>query len=239
MRSNLASAFGFELPALLRGETDSLRECSECWNTRRVVVCLGIIVAGTGVFGAAMGAWRGPQQAVYTAIKLPLIILLTTFGNALLNAILAPLLGLNLRFRQSLLAILMSFTITAAILGALSPLTLFLVWNLPPMAEGTRETATAFSLLQLTQVAAIAFAGVAANLRLMQWLRQVAGSAAVAWRVLFAWLAGNLLLGSQLGWILRPFFGSPRLPVEFLRGDAFKGNFFESLLGALRQLFGN
>ena len=65
---------------------------------------------GAGLYGAAMGCWRDPMQALYTAIKFPLIILLTAAGNAMLNAMLAPLLGLNISFRQSFLAILMSFT---------------------------------------------------------------------------------------------------------------------------------
>ena len=64
-------------------------------------------------------SWRAPLQALYTAIKFPLIILLTTLGNGLLNAMLAPLLGVNLGLRQTLLAVFMSFTIAAAILGAL------------------------------------------------------------------------------------------------------------------------
>src|SRR5918992_674563 len=75
-----------------------------------------------GPIGAAMGCWRAPLQALYTGIKFPLVLLLTTLGTALLNGMLAPLLGLNIRFRESLLAILSSFTIAAAILGAFSPL---------------------------------------------------------------------------------------------------------------------
>ncbi len=237
MQGALTSGTAAELPVLLRGEAEPIRLWTEQWSTRRVVVYVGIIVVGTGLFGAATGWWRSPAQALYTAIKFPIIILLTTFGNALLNAMLAPLLGLELRWRQSLLAILMSFTIAAAILGAFSPLTLFLIWNLPPATAHTRSVGTAFSLLQVVQVSAIAFAGVAANLRLVQLLRQMGGSAAAAHKVLFAWLAGNLLLGSQLGWILRPFFGTPFLPVQFLRPDAFHGNFYESMLHALRHLF--
>jgi hypothetical protein len=50
-----------------------------------------------------MGAWRDAWQALYTGIKLSLVILLTTHGHTLLNGLLAPLLGLNLTFRQSLL----------------------------------------------------------------------------------------------------------------------------------------
>jgi hypothetical protein len=82
----------------------------------------------------------------------------------------------------------------------------------------------------------IAFAGIAANVRLLQLLRSLSGSASVARKVLFAWLAGNLLLGSQLAWNLRPFVGAPFLPVEFLRPNAFEGNFFETLWGAVRHL---
>jgi len=56
------------------------------------------------------------MQALYTGIKLPLVILLSSLGNSLLNGMLAPLLGLNLTFRQSLLMVLMTFAIAAAFL---------------------------------------------------------------------------------------------------------------------------
>ena len=92
-------------------------------------------------------------------------------------------------------------------------------------------------MIQLSQVGLIAFAGIVANVRLLQFLRDLAGSRAVALRLLIAWLAGNLLLGTQLTWIARPFFGSPNLPVQFLREDALRGNFFESVLYNARRLF--
>ena len=93
-----------------------------------------------------------------------------------------------------------------------------------------------YTVIQLTHVGVIAFAGIAGNLRLAQLLRQLSGNAATARRVLFAWLAGNLLFGSQLSWILRPFIGSPGLEIEFLRKTAFQGNFFETVFGSLRSL---
>lgn len=197
---------------------------------------LGVIITGAGLFGAALGSWRAPAQALFTAIKLPLILLLTALGNGLLNAMLAPLLGLNLSLRQSLFAVLMSFTIAAAILGAFSPLLYFLIWNTPPMASGAPWETSAHGFILLSETAMIAFAGIAANLRLLQSLHRLSGSAAIARKVLLAWLAGNLLLGSQLSWNLRPFVGAPYLPVEFLRPNAFEGNFFETLFNALRQL---
>lgn len=182
-----------------------------------------------------MGWWRDPMQALYVAIKLPLIMLLVTIGNALLNAMLAPLLGLNISFRQSLLAVLMSFAITSAILGAFSPLVGFLVWNAPPMSPDVKSTVT-YGLIKLTCTVAIAFAGIAGNVRLYQLLARLAGSKAVAVRVLFAWLTVNLLLGSQLTWIARPFIGTPQLPVQFFRDTAFKSNFFEDVFKTSQRL---
>ena len=128
-----------QVSVLLRGETERIVPWTERWDARRVALHVAIILAGAGLYGAAMGWWRDPQQAWYVAIKLPLIVLLTAAGNGLLNAMLAPLLGLNIPFRQSFLAILMSFSIACAILGSFSPLAAFMVWNAPPMAGAGRS----------------------------------------------------------------------------------------------------
>jgi hypothetical protein len=225
-----------EIATLLRGDVEKFSEWSGTWDARRAAMQMAAIIAGAGAYGAAMGWWRDPQQALFTAIKFPLIILLTTVGNALINAMLAPLLGLNLPFRQSFAAILMSFTIAAAILGAFSPLIAFLVWNAPKLGS-TASAGGAYQFILLAHVAVIALAGMTGNARLFQLLQLLGGNRRVAQRVLVAWLAGNLFLGSQLSWILRPFVGSPRLPVEFLRADAFHGNFFETVFRTFIQIF--
>ena len=225
------------LDVLLRGEPLSLCSWIEKWDNRRFALCLATILLGAGLYGGAMGFWRAPLQGCFVAIKFPLIILLTTFGNALLNAMLAPLLGLNISLRQSFLAILLSFTILSAILGAFSPIAAFVVWNAPRLSADPQNWGVTYSFIQLMHVLVIAFAGLTANLRLSQLLRQLSGSATVARRVLFAWLAGNLFFGSQLTWILRPFIGSPGLEVEFLRKTAFQGNFYETVFRAFLRLF--
>jgi hypothetical protein len=224
-----------EISVLLHGELESIVAWLERWHTRRFALHLVVIIFGAGLYGAAMGWWRDPQQALYVAMKFPLIILLTTLGNALLNAMLAPLLGLNIPFRQSFSAILMSFTIAATILGAFSPVMAFMIWNAPPMSPQAVSSAT-YSFIKLANVAVIAFAGATGNVRLFQTLARLGGSKAVAFRVLLAWLAGNLFLGSQLSWILRPFIGSPSLPVEFFRATALRGNFYENVFHSLLQI---
>ena len=224
-----------EIATLLRGDVESLYGWSRFWESRRIALQIGVIIAGAGCYGAAMGWWRDPQQALFTGIKFPLIILLTTLGNGLINGMLAPLLGLNIPFRQSFAAIIMSFAATAAILGAFSPLIAFLVWNAPPISPAASAGGT-YNLVLSAHVMVIAMAGITGNARLFQLLCRLAGSRRIARQVLFAWLAGNLFLGSQLSWILRPFVGSPALPVEFLRATAFHGNFYEAAFYAITHV---
>jgi len=207
-----------------------------CRQGRLVGFCVAAIVIGAGSYGAVMGCWRDPLQALYTGIKLPLVILLTTLGNGLLNGMLAPLLGLNVTFRQSLAVALMSFAVTALVLGALSPIALFIVWNTPPLVAGTNISSPEYALLQLTLAVFVALAGVMGNVRLVPLLRQWTGSAAVARNVLLAWLAGNLFLGSQICWVLRPFIWEPNRPVAFIGHDCFQGSFFETVFEAVRRL---
>ena len=182
------------------------------------------------------GVWREPLQALYTGIKLPLVILLTTLGNGLLNGMLAPLLGVNTTFRQSLTVVLITFAIASAVLGALSPVAWFVVWNTPPLTASTRALAPEYGLLQLTLAVFVALAGVIGNLHVLPLLRQWTQSEWKARRLLVAWLAGNLFLGSQICWVLRPFIWDPDRPVEFIGPNYFHSNFFETVFAALRRL---
>jgi hypothetical protein len=220
---------------LLRGDADEIARWLETKDGRWPLVCCAVIVIGCGLYGFTVGLWRAPLQSLYAGMKFPLLIFLTCAGNALLNGILAQLLGSRLSFQQTAMAILMSFATVAVILGAFSPISLFILHNTPPLASTTAVTGHSVTLL--THVFLIAYAGIVANRRLLRVLEKVSGSRAIARRVLFSWLAGNLLLGSQLAWILRPFIGSPRLTVEFFRDDPLHGNFYEAVGRAAAHLF--
>jgi hypothetical protein len=224
-----------EINRLLRGETGIISKWSEQWAAGRFILHLAVIIVGAGLYGATIGWWRGPQQALFVAIKFPLIMLLVTGGNALINGLLAPLLGLNIRFHQSFSAVVMSFTVTSAILGAFSPVMAFLVWNAPSMTTNI-STEFTYCVLMLAHVVVIALAGTTGNVRLLQLLQTFSTKPEIAVRVLVAWLLGNLFLGTQLAWILRPFIGSPDLPIEFLRANAFHGNFYETLFRSIQQI---
>ena len=55
---------------------------------------------------------------------------------------------------------------------------------------------------RLCDVVFIAYAGVAANRRLLLLLERRCASVAAARRVFWSWLCGNLFLGAQLAWTL-------------------------------------
>ena len=220
----------------LRAGPERLREWVLHRQLNLVIFCVVAIVLGAGAYGAVMGSWRSPWQAFYTGIKLPLVILLTTLGNGLLNGMLAPLLGLNLTFRQSLAVVLMSFAIVSVVLGALSPVAWFVVWNTPPLTATMRLSSPEYGIMQLTLAGFIGLAGVVGSAHLLPLLSEWARSASTARKVLFAWLAGNLFLGSQICWVLRPFIWDPARPVEFIGREYFHGSFFETVFEAARRL---
>src|SRR6184192_692090 len=221
------------LKTLLHGEVDA--RCLEKPNVRWFIGYCIAIVLGSSVYGATIGLWRAPLQSVFTAIKFPLLIFLTCICNGAVNGMLAQVLGSGLSFRQTTFAILMSFAIAAVILGALSPVTLFVLYNAPPL--GSANAILGHSMMLLTHVFAIAFSGIMANRRLLDLLRRMSGRDTTARAVLFSWLGGNLYLGAQLAWNLRPFIGSPGLTIQFLRDDPLRGNFYEAVWRAVRHLF--
>jgi hypothetical protein len=201
---------------------------------RWTLFCAFVIMAGCGLYGVSVGLWRSPLQSVYTGLKFPLLIFLTCAGNGLLNGLLGQLMGTGLSFRQTAMVILLSFTLAAMILGACAPLAFFVLLSAPALESA--QSGTGHSVILLFHVFVIAYAGVVANHRLLQLLEHLSASRRAALSTLFAWLAGNLLLGAQLSWILRPFIGTPGLPVELLRDHPLRGNFFEAVRSAVVNL---
>jgi hypothetical protein len=222
------------LKILLRGDVEQLADQLTAAEAPSIAACIAIITAGAAVYGFTIGIWRAPLQAVYTAVKFPLLIFLTCAGNGVVNGMLAQTLGSGLSFRQTTFAILMSFAIAAVVLGGFAPITLFIWYNAPPLESS--NALIGHSVMLLSHVCLIAFAGVAANRRLLALLIRTTDHR-TGYTVFLSWLAGNLFVGAQLAWNLRPFIGSPRLAVQFLRPDPMRGNFYEAVWHAFRNLF--
>ena len=221
------------IPVLCRGEPEAISQWLNQPEWRWLMFCCVIITLGAGLYGTTIGLWRGPLMALYVGVKLPLLIFLTTLCNAGLNWMLAQVMGVGIGFRQTLVAQLMSYTVAALLLASVAPITLFILFNTPPLSSGNHFGHRFFLLLN---VAIIAVVGMVANGRLYQCLELNIKSCKLARRILVAWLAGNLFVGAQLSWNLRPFIGSPGLEIQFVRPNPFDGNFYESVYQNVRQV---
>lgn len=219
---------------LCRGVPGELAELIKKPGNDCLYSCFALAFICSAVYGMSIGFWRAPLQGFYVAIKFPLLILLVTIGNAMINSMLAKVLGARLTFRESFTAVLMSFTVASVILASFSPLMLFLIWSSPSVSD-PNSTISHHGIL-LFNVVSIAFAGVVSNLHLYKLVLHLTGSKKDSKRIIFSWLAVNLLLGSQLSWIMRPFIGGPKGAVEFLRENAFAGNFFEAVFHTAKGL---
>ncbi len=220
------------LRQLIQPEVDWL----DAPTPRRVAWVALTACIGLAAYGFTVGFWRDPVMGFYVAVKLPLLVALTLGCNGLLNGLLGLLLGTGLGFRQSLLALLSSFALAALILGSLAPVTFFLALNAPLPTAASAGSAHAAYLV--THTVLIGLAGITANLHLHRLLATQAPTATAATATLLAWLGGNGFLGAQFSWILRPFFGSPGLKVEFLRPDPMTGNFYQAVWKSIGHISG-
>src|SRR4051812_48823015 len=89
------------LSRLLAGDTPSLRRWLDEPGWRWPAICCATIFIGGGVYGITLGLWRDGLQAIYTAVKFPILVFLTCGANAALNGCLGQLLGSGLGFRQT------------------------------------------------------------------------------------------------------------------------------------------
>lgn len=191
-----------------------------------------LTLCGGALYGFVFGLWRAPEQALYAAVKLPLLLLLIVTASAVINGFLALVLRARIGVMQGLVAILLALSVAAVMLAAVAPVALLFVLGVPgpghPTATPEELYRTAEYVL-LFHTVVIGACGVAGNLRLFRLLQRLAPSPAIARRVFVSWLLVDGLVGTQLSWILRPFLCKPTLEPEFVRQDALAGNFFEEL----------
>lgn len=221
--------------SLCRGDRRLFAGWIESTQKGSVLYCMALIAMGCGSYGFTVGLRNGWEMGAYVAIKLPLIIFITLSVNGMLNGLLGLVLGSGIGFRKSLQFLLTGFAIMSVILGALSPVSFFATLNMPSSGDGTGRFAWHGASL-LMHTCLIAFAGITAHTRLLHYVREFADSSREGTHVFFAWLAGNLFVGAQVSWNLRPFFVSPGLKVEILREDPFNGNFYEAVIIAFKNV---
>ncbi len=204
------------------------------------------LVIGTLAYGFSFGLWRAPEQGLYSAIKMPALFLSIIGTTTLINGMIAPLLGVPIRLRQTLRAMLYAMAITASILGAFAPVVVFVVLQIPPplpsalgkhaMHPDVQTSMAVFWPLLLSHIVLIACAGVTGCLRLRSVLRAIAPSRAKAARVLAVWIVVTGFVGGELSWLFSPFLCKPDFPPHFIARTYQEGNFYEQVYRGIRSV---
>ena len=193
---------------------------------------LPLLIAATigfgAIYGAVLGSWHGPRLAVYVAIKIPLLMLSTALTTALINWIVAALLGLRMRPSETFELTLVPLAIASTVAASLAPVAWFFTLSLPGPSPAQQ---TLHNVLYLVHMILIAAGGIAGTMSLTRALIDACGGNEQRARaVRLAWTIAYAFVGGEIAWALRPFVGSVYLPVVFLRQDALRGNVYEFIL---------
>ena len=183
-----------------------------------------MMTAGAAVYGAVLGGWQGDVLILYVALKLPLVLLLTSAFTLLLSYVAARVLDLRLGLLEVAVLTATALAVASLLLAALAPVAAFLEWACPRPSPQAR---LAHNLLYLMHTAFVGFSGLVGCVVLWRNLRRATGGQRGVRRAFALWILAYALVGGEVAWALRPFVGSVFEPVAFLRADALRGNVYE------------
>ncbi len=189
---------------------------------------LGLIVLAGAIYGAFMGSFglstdRAPM-VLYAAAKMPILILGTTLvcmpGFLALNTVL----GLRDDFPLALRAVLAGQAAVTVALASLGPITALMY-----ISGLSHRGALLFNAAMFTLATA------AAQAVMRRRYRELVRRDERHHLMLWTWALLYIFVGIQMGWMLRPFVGSPDIPVAFLREEPFTNAY----IVVIRLFFGS
>jgi len=185
------------------------------WAERPVWWLPAMVLAFAPIYGGMMGSFHLDSaerlwQVVFSAFKMPFLLFATSLlclpGFFVLNT----LLGLRDDFRESIQAILAGQAGLSVALASLSLLTRF--WY---FSTSSYRAALLFNTGMFT------LATIAAQIVMFRYYRVLIRRRSRHRIMLYAWLVLYAFVGIQMGWMLRPFVGTPSLQVSFFRAEPF------------------
>lgn len=191
-----------------------------------LLVCSSLFFA---VYGAIIGLSHSPIQGMSAAIKLPILYLLTVLICLPTLYIFNIFFGSSRSLAQHFLVVLTAASVISALLIAFAPVTLFFL-----------ITTNNYQFFKLLNVAIFIFTGIIGVHFLYQGMQLISDPDSdgqlTRTRLLQFWLVLYGFVGSQLGWTLRPIFGSPNTPFELFR--QLQGNIYLDIIKAISEVLG-
>jgi hypothetical protein len=180
------------------------------------------------LYGGVMGASNSVPQVISSAVKLPLLFLITLIICAPSLYFFNILFGSKQSILQNLALILTAMTVTSVLLVSLAPVTLFFL-----------TTTSGYEFFALLNVAIFTVAGVMGLTFLRQGFENSVDAdndegRTARHRLFMAWILLYAFVGTQMAWTLRPFMGSPTEPFMIVRQVG--GNFYTAVAESLFRM---
>ncbi len=216
------------MDGMLRHREDYFSEIFENRNIlKHLALLLGIIISLSAFYGFVMGASSGWSQMLASAIKVPVLYLLTILVCYPVLYVVIVIMGSRLSFLQTLCLILLALGLNAVLLASCAPIIFFFT-----------VTGANYHFLKLLNVAIFAFGGCWGMLGLWRGLVAMCEQSDLyprqAVRILQIWLLVFAFVGMQMTWCLRPFVGNPEMEFQIFRAQ--HGNFYEDVVKSAVQL---
>ncbi len=182
------------------------------------------------MYGCIIGASHSWQQALSGAIKMPAFYLLTLIICFPTLFFFNVLFGSRSSLQQHFVVLLTAVSVISVLLFSFAPVTLFFLITTPNSYQF-------FKILNVLIFGITGSFGVKFLYDGMQLLSKKDEVGKVTrTTILRSWLLLYAFVGMQLGWFLRPFFGSPGSEFQLFRQVG--GNFYLDIVAAFAEIFG-
>ncbi len=187
--------------------------------------------ACTALYGLLMATVQGVgpsrwEQMAYSAVKVPVLLTLSAGVAFPSFFVVISLLGLRDDLRLSIRALAATQAAVGVVLLSLAPLTLLAYASTPGHADHL-----------LANMVVFAVASLAGQVVLRRLYRPLIDRNPLHRRVLRVWIVVYAFIGVQLGWVLRPFVGTPGAETTFLRENAW-GNAYVEVWAIVQRALG-
>ena len=177
------------------------------------------------LYGAVMGSSNSAIQALSSAIKLPILFLITLVICLPTLYFFNLLFGSRLALPQTLALILTAITVTAVLTLSFAPISLFF-WLTAPHYQF-------FKLLNVAILTLTGFFGLTFLVSGMNHVQQEDRRMARG-LILWMWIFVYGFVGTQMAWTLRPFLGAPWAPFQIFR--QLESNFYVNVAESIWEI---
>lgn len=182
------------------------------------------------VYGAIIGSYGGGLQIISSAIKLPALYLITLIICLPTLYFFDILFGSKLDFKQYVTMALTSVAVISVLLFSFAPVVLFFLISVK-----------GYNFFLLLTVLVMAITGCVGVRLFYKGMIDMVGQEAIEQkmrrRLLQGWVVLYALVGSQLGWTLRPFVGTEGEPFQIFRPEI-DGNFYAQVFRLIGSMLG-